>query len=50
MFAGIDSTIERFYSTRVSYLFDVAIVYVYSFECAITVESCDAGSWWLCFL
>ena len=30
MFAGIDSTIERFSSTRVSYLFDVATFYVYS--------------------
>ena len=44
VFGGIDSTIERFSSTRVSYLFDVATVYVYSFESAITVESCDAGS------
>ena len=41
MFVGIDSTIERFSSTRVSYLFDVATVYVYSFESTITVESCD---------
>ena len=47
MFAGIDSTIERFSSTRVSYLFDVATVYVYSFVSAITVKSCDAGSLWL---
>ena len=30
MFAGIDSTIERFSSTIVSYLFDVATLYVYS--------------------
>ena len=44
MFAGIDSTIERFSSTRVSYLFDVATLYVYSFESAITFESGDAGS------
>ena len=44
VFCGIDSTIERFSSTRVSYLFDVATVYVYSFESAITVESCDVGS------
>ena len=44
VFAGIDSTIERFSSTRVSYLFDVATVYMYSFASAITVESCDAGS------
>ena len=44
MFAEMDSTIERFSSTRVSYLFDVATVYVYSFESAITGESCYAGS------
>ena len=44
VFGGIDSMIERFSSLRVSYLFDVATVYVYSFESAITVESCDAGS------
>ena len=44
VFGGIDSTIERFSSTRVSYLFDVATVYVYSFESPITVESCDEGS------
>ena len=44
MFGGIDSTFERFSSTRVSCLFDVATVYVYSFESAITVESCDEGS------
>ena len=44
LFGGIDSTIERFSSTRVSYLFDVATVYVYSFESVITVESCDGGS------
>ena len=44
VFAGIDSTIERFSSTRVSYLFDVATVYMYSFASTITVESCDAGS------
>ena len=30
-----------------SYLFDVATVYVYSFESAITVECCGEGSWWL---
>ena len=47
VFGGIDSTIERFSSTRVLYLFDVATVYVYSFESAITVESCYAGSRWL---
>ena len=47
VFGGIDSTIERFSSPRVSYLFDVATVYVYSFESAITVKSCDAGSLWL---
>ena len=44
VFGGIDSTIERFSSTRVSYLFDIATVYVYSFESAVTVESCDEGS------
>ena len=44
VFGGIHSTIERFSSTRVSYLFDVATVYVYSFESAITVESCDEAS------
>ena len=44
MFGRIHSTIERFSSTRVSYLFDVATVYVYSFESAITVESCDEAS------
>ena len=27
-----------------SYLFDVATVYVYSFESAITVECCGEGS------
>ena len=44
VFGGINSTIKQFPSTRVSYLFEVATVYVYSFESAITVESCDAGS------
>ena len=44
VFAGIDLTIERFSSTRVSYLFDVATLYMYSFASAITIESYDAGS------
>ena len=44
VFGGVDSTIERFSSTKVSYLFDVAAAYVYSFESAITVDCCSAGS------
>jgi len=40
-FGGIDSVIELFPLTRVSYLFDIATVYMYSFESAITVECCD---------
>ena len=46
VFGGIDSTIERFSSTRVLYLFDIATptVCVYSFESAVTVASCDEGS------
>ena len=40
-----DSAIERFSSTKVSYLFDVATVYVYSSEsAAITVGCCGEGS------
>ena len=47
VFGGIASTMKLFSSTSVSYLFDVATVYVYSFESAITVESRDEGSSWL---
>ena len=44
VFGGVDSTIERFSSTKLSYLFDVAAAYVYSFESAITVDCCSPGS------